>query len=96
MRFTKEFVLHQAIPCPDHFRKPTIWKLLNVAEEIEVTLTESMAMWPASSVRLLFCTSRKQVFRTGKIKEDQVIDYAKRRSISTDKAMKWLGPNIAD
>jgi hypothetical protein len=31
---------------------------------------------------------------TGKKKEDQVIDYAKRRSISTDKAMKWLGPNI--
>jgi 5-methyltetrahydrofolate--homocysteine methyltransferase len=47
-------------------------------------------------VRLLFCTSRKQVFGLGKIKEDQVIDYAKRRSISTDKAMKWLGPNIAD
>jgi 5-methyltetrahydrofolate--homocysteine methyltransferase len=35
--------------CPDHLEKPTIWKLLNV-EEIGVTLTESMAMWPASSV----------------------------------------------
>ena len=36
--------------CPDHLEKPTIWKLLNVEEEIGVTLTESMAMWPASSV----------------------------------------------
>ncbi len=36
--------------CPDHLEKPTIWKLLNVEKEIGVTLTESMAMWPASSV----------------------------------------------
>jgi 5-methyltetrahydrofolate--homocysteine methyltransferase len=34
--------------CPDHLEKPTIWKLLNVEEEIGVTLTESMAMWPSS------------------------------------------------
>ena len=36
--------------CPDHLEKPTIWKLLNVEQEIGVKLTESMAMWPASSV----------------------------------------------
>ncbi len=46
--------------CPDHLEKPTIWKLLNVEEEIGVTLTESMAMWPASSVSgLLLWESRK-------------------------------------
>ncbi|MGL5111485.1 MAG: vitamin B12 dependent-methionine synthase activation domain-containing protein, partial [Flavobacterium sp.] len=83
--------------CPDHLEKPTIWKLLNVAEEIGVTLTESMAMWPASSVSgYYFGNPESKYFGLGKIKEDQVIDYAKRRSVSTDVAMKWLNPNIAD
>ena len=83
--------------CPDHLEKPTIWKLLNVEEEIGVTLTESMAMWPASSVSgYYFGNPESKYFGLGKIKEDQVIDYAKRRSISTEKAMKWLNPNIAD
>jgi len=83
--------------CPDHLEKPTIWKLLNVEKEIGVTLTESMAMWPASSVSgYYFGNPKSRYFGLGKIKEDQVIDYAKRRSISTDLAMKWLNPNIAD
>jgi 5-methyltetrahydrofolate--homocysteine methyltransferase len=83
--------------CPDHLEKPTIWKLLNVEKEIGVTLTESMAMWPASSVSgYYFGNPQSKYFGLGKIKEDQVIDYAKRRSISTDMAMKWLNPNIAD
>lgn len=83
--------------CPDHLEKPTIWKLLNVAEEIGVTLTESMAMWPASSVSgYYFANPESKYFGLGKIKEDQVIDYAKRRSISTEKATKWLSPNIAN
>nr|WP_310379773.1 methionine synthase [Flavobacterium sp.] len=83
--------------CPDHLEKPTIWKLLNVEQEIGVTLTESMAMWPASSVSgYYFGNPESKYFGLGKIKEDQVIDYAKRRSISTDKATKWLSPNIAD
>ena len=83
--------------CPDHLEKPTIWKLLNVAEEIGVTLTESMAMWPASSVSgYYFGNPKSRYFGLGKIKEDQVVDYAKRRSVSTEYAMKWLNPNIAD
>tara|TARA_R110002126_G_scaffold66281_6_gene168610 strand:+ start:6160 stop:8841 length:2682 start_codon:yes stop_codon:yes gene_type:complete len=83
--------------CPDHLEKPTIWKLLNVEKEIGVTLTESMAMWPASSVSgYYFGNPQSKYFGLGKIKEDQVIDYAKRRSISTDTATKWLSPNIAD
>ncbi|WP_395045855.1 methionine synthase [Flavobacterium sp.] len=83
--------------CPDHLEKPTIWKLLNVEQKIGVTLTESMAMWPASSVSgYYFGNPESKYFGLGKIKEDQVIDYAKRRSISTDKAIKWLNPNIAD
>jgi len=83
--------------CPDHLEKPTIWKLLNVEQEIGVTLTESMAMWPASSVSGYYLGNpESKYFGLGKIKEDQVIDYAKRRSISTNKATKWLSPNIAD
>ena len=83
--------------CPDHLEKPTLFKLLNVEHEIGVTLTESMAMWPASSVSgYYFANPESKYFGLGKIKEDQVIDYAKRRGISTEKAMKWLSPNIAD
>ncbi len=83
--------------CPDHLEKPTIWKLLNVEQEIGVKLTESMAMWPASSVSgYYFANPESKYFGLGKIKEDQVIDYAKRRGISTDVASKWLSPNIAD
>ena len=83
--------------CPDHLEKPTIWKLLNVEQEIGVTLTESMAMWPASSVSgYYFGNPESKYFGLGKIKEDQVIDYAKRRGISTEVATKWLSPNIAD
>jgi 5-methyltetrahydrofolate--homocysteine methyltransferase len=83
--------------CPDHLEKPTIWKLLNVEQEIGVTLTESMAMWPASSVSgYYFGNPESKYFGLGKIKEDQVIDYAKRRNVSTEVASKWLNPNIAD
>ncbi|WP_293874290.1 methionine synthase [Flavobacterium sp.] len=83
--------------CPDHLEKPTIFKLLNVEQEIGVTLTESMAMWPASSVSgYYFANPASKYFGLGKIKEDQVIDYAKRRGISTEMATKWLSPNIAD
>jgi 5-methyltetrahydrofolate--homocysteine methyltransferase len=82
--------------CPDHLEKPTIWKLLNVEQEIGVRLTESMAMWPASSVSgYYFANPESKYFGLGKIKEDQVIDYAKRRGISTEMATKWLSPNIS-
>lgn len=83
--------------CPDHLEKPTIWKLLNVENEIGVRLTESMAMWPAASVSGYYLANpESKYFGLGKIKEDQVIDYAKRRGISTEMANKWLAPNIAD
>lgn len=83
--------------CPDHLEKPTIWKLLDVESQIGVSLTESMAMWPASSVSgYYFANPESKYFGLGKIKEDQVIDYAKRRGISTEMAEKWLGPNISE
>ncbi|WP_411766599.1 methionine synthase [Winogradskyella sp. A3E31] len=82
--------------CPDHLEKKTIWKLLNVEEEIGVKLTESLAMWPAASVSgYYFGNKEAKYFGLGKIKEDQLIDYAKRRSISKEEAEKWLSPNLA-
>jgi 5-methyltetrahydrofolate--homocysteine methyltransferase len=83
--------------CPDHLEKPTIWELLKVEEKIGVRLTESMAMWPASSVSgYYFANPESKYFGLGKIKNDQVEDYAKRRNISIEQATKWLNPNIAD
>ena len=83
--------------CPDHLEKPTIFELLNVESEIGVILTESMAMWPTSSVSgYYFANPESKYFGLGKIKQDQVTDYAKRRGISNEKAMKWLAPNVAE
>ena len=83
--------------CPDHLEKITIWELLNVKESIGVELTESMAMWPAASVSgYYFGNEEAKYFGLGKIKEDQVADFAKRKKIEMDYATKWLNPNIAD
>lgn len=83
--------------CPDHLEKPTIWKLLNVEQEIGVKLTESMAMWPAASVSgYYFANPESKYFGLGKIKKDQLEDYATRRNISVELAEKWLSPNLAD
>ena len=83
--------------CPDHLEKKTIWKLLNVEENIDVKLTESLAMWPAASVSgYYFGNPEAKYFGLGKITEDQLKDYAKRRHISEDEARKWLNPNLAE
>lgn len=83
--------------CPDHLEKKTIWQLLDVERQIGVKLTESLAMWPAASVSgYYFAHPKSKYFGLGKIKEDQVADYARRRNISTEEATKWLSPNIAD
>lgn len=83
--------------CPDHLEKNTIWTLLDVENQIGVKLTESLAMWPASSVSgYYFGNPESKYFGLGKIKEDQVRDYAKRRKVTYDYAEKWLNPNIAD
>jgi 5-methyltetrahydrofolate--homocysteine methyltransferase len=83
--------------CPDHLEKQTIWKLLNVKENIGVELTDSLAMWPAASVSgYYFGNPEARYFGLGKITEDQVKNYARRRGISTEEAKKWLNPNIAD
>jgi len=83
--------------CPDHLEKKTIWQLLNVYENIGVELTESLAMWPAASVSgYYFSNPEARYFGLGKITEDQVDDYAKRKGISKEKAKKWLRPNLSE
>ncbi|NAS29424.1 methionine synthase [Flavobacteriaceae bacterium R38] len=83
--------------CPDHLEKNTIWELLNVEERIGVKLTESLAMWPAASVSGYYISHpESKYFGLGKIKEDQLKDYAVRRGIPLDEARKWLNPNLAD
>ncbi|MBE7660478.1 methionine synthase [Tenacibaculum finnmarkense] len=83
--------------CPDHLEKQTIWSLLNVEEKIGVTLTESLAMWPAAAVSgYYFANKEAKYFGLGKITDDQVRDFATRKNITLDKARKWLHPAIAD
>ena len=83
--------------CPDHLEKPTLWKLMQVEERIGVTLTESLAMWPASSVSgYYFAHPEAKYFGLGKIKRDQLEDYAERRNISIAEAEKWLMPNLEE
>ena len=83
--------------CPDHLEKLTIWQMLEVEEKIGVKLTESLAMWPAASVSgYYFANPEARYFGLGKIKEDQVADFANRKGISIEEATKWLAPNIAD
>ena len=83
--------------CPDHLEKKTIWKILNVENNIGVKLTESMAMWPAAAVSgYYFANKEAKYFGLGKINKDQVQDYSLRRKINIDSANKWLSPNIND
>ena len=81
--------------CPDHLEKETIWKLLDVEKAIGVKLTESLAMWPASSVSgYYFANEKSKYFGLGNINEDQLKDYAERKNIDLEKARKWLSPNL--
>ncbi len=82
--------------CPDHLEKGTIWELLQVEQEIGVKLTESYAMFPAAAVSgYYFAHPQSRYFGLGKIEQDQLKDYANRRSISVEDAEKWLAPNLA-
>ncbi len=82
--------------CPDHLEKPTIWQLLQVKENIGVELTESMAMFPTAAVSgYYFANENAKYFGVGKIAEDQLQDYARRKNVDIDYARKWLSPNLA-
>ena len=81
--------------CPDHTEKGTIWDLLDVQRNTGVTLTESFAMWPGSSVSgLYFAHPQSRYFSLGKIGPDQVADYQRRKGMSLSEVERWLGPNL--
>ena len=81
--------------CPDHLEKNTIWELLKVEESIGVSLTESLAMWPAASVSgYYFAHPEAHYFGVGKITQDQVKSFAERKNIAVEEAEKWLRPNL--
>ena len=81
--------------CPDHTEKLKIFKLLNAEKNIGVSLTESMAMTPNSSVSgYYFSHPKSKYFTVGKIKDDQIKDYAKRKEMSINEVEKWLQSNI--
>ena len=81
--------------CPDHTEKGKIFDLLDAEENIGVTLTESFAMNPPSSVSgYLFSHPESTYFNVGKIGRDQLSDYAHRKGMSEDEAARWLAPNL--
>lgn len=78
---------------PDHTEKATLFRLLNATEEAGVTLTQSFAMHPASSVSGLYFSHPESVyFGVGKIEKDQVEDYARRKNMDLDDVERWLSP----
>jgi 5-methyltetrahydrofolate--homocysteine methyltransferase len=81
--------------CPDHTEKRTLFELLAVEKNIGITLTDSYAMFPASSVSgLYFAHPESKYFGLGKIGKDQVKDYSVRKGLSIEEVEKWLGPNL--
>jgi 5-methyltetrahydrofolate--homocysteine methyltransferase len=81
--------------CPDHRHKPQIWNLVPIEKEIGIRLTESCAMYPASSVSGFYCNHPdSKYFAVGKLGKDQLTDYATRTSEPLIEHEKWLGPYL--
>ncbi len=81
--------------CPDHTEKPELFRLLNATENIGISLTDSLAMYPASSVSgWYFGNPQSKYFGVGRIEKDQVESYAKRKKQSLAFIEKWLSPNL--
>jgi 5-methyltetrahydrofolate--homocysteine methyltransferase len=83
--------------CPDHTEKPLLFQLLNVTEHTAITLTENFAMLPASSISgFYFSHPQSKYFSVGKIGDDQIIDYAARKSMEIDIIKRWLAPHLVE
>ncbi|AIY49564.1 methionine synthase [Mycolicibacterium fortuitum] len=82
--------------CPEHTEKVTLWKLMQVKERTGIELTESMAMWPGAAVSgWYFSHPQSQYFVVGRMAQDQVADYAKRKGWTLAEAERWLSSNLA-
>jgi 5-methyltetrahydrofolate--homocysteine methyltransferase len=78
---------------PDHTEKGTLFRLLDAEARAGITLTESFAMWPGSSVSGLYLSHPEaRYFGVGKIERDQVEDYARRKGWTLAEAERWLAP----
>ncbi|HET6542941.1 MAG TPA: methionine synthase [Chryseolinea sp.] len=81
--------------CPDHTEKGILFNVLD-AEKTGIKLTESFAMYPASSVSgFYFANTNSKYFGLGKIEKDQVTEYAQRKGMTLEEAEKWLSPNLS-
>jgi 5-methyltetrahydrofolate--homocysteine methyltransferase len=79
--------------CPDHNQKRVLFDLLKVTENTGISLTESLAMFPAASVSGWYYSHRDaRYFSIGRIGEDQVADYADRTGMELETARRWLKP----
>ena len=79
--------------CPDHNQKRVLFELLNVTENVGISLTENLAMYPAASVSgWYYSHPEAKYFSIARIGEDQVSDYARRAGMDTDSAKRWLKP----
>lgn len=82
--------------CPEHTEKATLWKLMNVKERTGIELTDSMAMWPGAAVSgWYFSHPQSQYFVVGRVAQDQVADYAKRKGWTLKEAERWLSSNLS-
>lgn len=81
--------------CPDHTEKDTLFKLLAAQERLGIVLTEHFAMHPAASVSgFYFSHPNSRYFGVGKITQEQIVDYARRKGIQIGEAERWLAPNL--
>jgi 5-methyltetrahydrofolate--homocysteine methyltransferase len=81
--------------CPDHTEKRILWSLLDVEKKTGITLTESCAMYPASSVSgLYFAHPEAKYFGVGKIARDQILDYHRRKQMTLPETERWLSPYL--
>ena len=79
--------------CPDHTEKALLWQLLEADERSTVTLTDSYAMYPASAVSgFYFAHPDARYFGTGRIGQDQIEDYARRKNMTKAEVERWLAP----
>jgi 5-methyltetrahydrofolate--homocysteine methyltransferase len=82
--------------CPDHTEKQTIFELLDAEAKAGIRLTESYAMYPASSVSgYYFSSPESKYYGLGKIDKDQVAEYAKRKNMDIKEVERWLAPVLA-
>ncbi len=81
--------------CPEHSLKRTLFDLLGAEDKAGIELTESFAMLPTAAVSgFYFGHAQAEYFGVARIGEDQVADYAARRGVDRDQAIRWLRPNL--